>query len=59
MEQLGVGLSKIRVGNDNMFQSRVFAQTIASLTGANIEVHNTNGAVGAAPGGGSGCRPVC
>ena len=48
MQELGVDLSTIRVGNDNMFQSRIFAETIATLTGACIEVHNTNGAVGAA-----------
>ena len=48
MERLGVTLSTIRVGNDNMFQSRTFASTISTLTGATIEVHNTNGAVGAA-----------
>ena len=48
MKELGVDLSTIRVGNDNMFQSRIFAETIATLTGACIEVHNTNGAVGAA-----------
>ncbi|CAH1000497.1 Xylulose kinase [Neolewinella maritima] len=48
MKELGVDLSTIRVGNDNMFQSSVFAQTVATLTGARIEVHNTNGAVGAA-----------
>ncbi len=46
--QLGVDLSTIRVGNDNMFQSTTFATTIATLTGATIEVHNTTGAVGAA-----------
>ncbi|OAV44847.1 xylulokinase [Lewinella sp. 4G2] len=48
MESLGVDLSTIRVGNDNLFQSKVFATTIATLTGATIEVHNTTGAVGAA-----------
>ncbi len=48
MMELGVELSTIRVGNDNMFQSEVFAFTIATLTGATIEIHNTNGAVGAA-----------
>ncbi|THH41192.1 xylulokinase [Neolewinella litorea] len=48
MQELGVELSTIRVGNDNMFQSRLFASTISTLTGASIEVHNTNGAVGAA-----------
>lgn len=46
--ELGVDLSKIRVGNDNLFQSDVFSSTIATLTGATIEVHNTTGAVGAA-----------
>ncbi|MEO0732239.1 MAG: FGGY family carbohydrate kinase [Bacteroidota bacterium] len=48
MEKLGVDLSTIRVGNDNLFQSKVFASTVANLTGATIEVHNTTGAVGAA-----------
>ncbi|MEM9261565.1 MAG: FGGY-family carbohydrate kinase, partial [Bacteroidota bacterium] len=48
MQGLGVDLSTIRVGNDNLFQSAVFANTIATLTGATIEVHNTTGAVGAA-----------
>ncbi|MEL7159718.1 MAG: FGGY family carbohydrate kinase [Bacteroidota bacterium] len=48
MEELGVDLSTIRVGNDNLFQSKIFATTIATLTGATIEVHNTTGAVGAA-----------
>jgi len=48
MKDLGVDLSAIRVGNDNLFQSAVFSSTIATLTGATIEVHNTTGAVGAA-----------
>ena len=48
MKDLGVDLSTIRVGNDNLFQSAIFASTIATLTGATIEVHNTTGAVGAA-----------
>jgi xylulokinase len=48
LKELGVDLSKIRVGNDNLFQSDVFSSTIATLTGATIEVHNTTGAVGAA-----------
>ncbi len=48
LKDLGVGLTTIRVGNDNMFQSSTFAMTISTLTGATIEVHNTNGAVGAA-----------
>lgn len=48
MKDLGVDLSTIRVGNDNLFQSDVFSSTISTLTGATIEVHNTTGAVGAA-----------
>lgn len=48
MQELGVDLSTIRVGNDNLFQSRIFSQTVSALTGATIEVHNTTGAVGAA-----------
>lgn len=48
MKELGVDLSTIRVGNDNLFQSEVFRRTIATLTGAIIEIHNTTGAVGAA-----------
>ncbi len=48
MEKLGVDLSTLRVGNDNLFQSTIFSTTIATLTGATIEVHNTTGAVGAA-----------
>lgn len=48
MKELGVDLSAIRVGNDNLFQSKVFSETIATLTCATIEVHNTTGAVGAA-----------
>ncbi len=48
MQELGVDLSTIRVGNDNLFQSKVFSETIAGLTGATIEVYDTTGAVGAA-----------
>ena len=59
MKELGVELSTIRVGNDNMFQSHLFATTISTLTGATIEIHNTNGAVGAALASGvaAGLRP--
>ena len=41
-------LSVIRAGNDNLFQSEVFSNTIASLIGQEIEIYNTTGAVGAA-----------
>lgn len=47
-KQLGVQAKVIRVGNDNLFQSKVFATTIANLSGLRIDVYQTTGAVGAA-----------
>lgn len=54
LQALGMEMKTIRVGNDNLFQSAIFANTIASLTGAKIEVYNTTGAVGAAMAGAVG-----
>jgi len=48
LKDLGLGVNVIRVGNDNMFQSKVFATTIATLLDCEIEVVDTNGAIGAA-----------
>ncbi|MEM7573926.1 MAG: FGGY family carbohydrate kinase [Bacteroidota bacterium] len=48
MQELGLDMSRIRVGDDNLFQSSVFAETIAALTGSTIEVYRTTGAIGAA-----------
>ncbi len=48
MRSMGIPLSVIRVGNDNLFQSEIFAQTIATLLGVRIEMMATTGAVGAA-----------
>ncbi len=44
----------IRVGNDNLFQSRIFSQAVSDLSGARIEMADTTGAVGAALAGGCG-----
>ncbi|MGY8939275.1 MAG: FGGY-family carbohydrate kinase, partial [Flavobacteriales bacterium] len=38
----------IRAGNDNLFRSEIFAKTLATLIGYEIEIYNTTGAVGAA-----------
>jgi xylulokinase len=38
----------IRAGNDNLFQSEVFTNTICTLIGHPIELYNSTGAVGAA-----------
>lgn len=38
----------IRAGNDNLFRSEIFSNTIASLLGKAIDIYNTTGAIGAA-----------
>ena len=54
MEQVGVGLNVVRAGEANMFLSPLFRDTLANLTGATIELYNTDGAQGAARGAGIG-----
>ena len=44
----------MRVGNDNLFQSTVFSNTISTILGNQIEVIETTGAVGAAKAAGVG-----
>lgn len=41
-------LRKIRAGNDNLFRSDIFSNTIATLIDQEIEIFDTTGAVGAA-----------
>ena len=48
MHTLGIEAKRIRVGNDNLFQSNTFSSTIANLLKCELEVVNTTGAVGAA-----------
>ncbi|MEQ8471752.1 MAG: FGGY family carbohydrate kinase [Marinoscillum sp.] len=50
MQELGMSINKLRVGNDNLFQSKIFSTTIASLSQAPIEMVQTTGAIGAARG---------
>ena len=38
----------MRAGNDNLFRSEIFASTISTLIGYDIEIYNTTGSVGAA-----------
>lgn len=54
MREMGLHVDIMRVGNDNLFQSRIFSTTIATLTGSRIEMLETTGAVGAARGAGLG-----
>jgi|TARA_B110001469_G_C9611045_1_gene303984 xylulokinase len=44
----GIKAKVIRAGNDNLFRSEIFANTIATLIGQEIEIYNTTGAIGAA-----------
>ena len=41
-------INVIRAGNDNLFRSDIFANTVATLIGHEIEIYNTTGSVGAA-----------
>lgn len=41
-------INVIRAGNDNLFRSEIFSDTVATLIGHEIEIYNTTGAVGAA-----------
>lgn len=48
LEEMGVKIQAMKVGNDNLFQSSVFSTTIASILDCEIEMLSTTGAVGAA-----------
>lgn len=54
MNEMGIQIDVIRAGNANMFLSPIFRDTLAGVTGAVIELYDTNGAVGAAKGAGIG-----
>lgn len=54
MRQMGMEVRTIRAGHSNMFLSPIFAQTLASVCDAEIELMNTDGAQGAARGAGIG-----
>ncbi|MDR1675934.1 MAG: carbohydrate kinase [Tannerella sp.] len=52
MAGMGMDIRLIRAGNANMFLSPIFRQTLAGVSGATIELYNTDGAAGAAKGAG-------
>lgn len=54
MEQMGIPVQKIHAGHANMFLSSLFRETLAGVTGAVIELYDTDGSVGAAKGAGIG-----
>ncbi len=54
MEALGMDVKKIHAGHANMFLSPIFRDTLAGVSGATIELFDTDGSVGAAKGAGMG-----
>lgn len=54
MRQMGMEVHKIHAGHANMFLSPLFRNTLAGVTGAVIELYDTDGSVGAAKGAGMG-----
>lgn len=54
MESMGIPVQKIHAGHANMFLSSIFRDTLAGVTGAVIELYDTDGSVGAAKGAGIG-----
>ena len=54
MEEIGIKAQVIRAGKANMFLSPIFRETLAGVSGATIELYNTDGSIGAARGAGIG-----
>lgn len=54
MEEMGIPVKKIHAGHANMFLSPIFRETLAGVTGAVIDLYDTDGSVGAAKGAGIG-----
>jgi xylulokinase len=44
----GATINIIKAGNDNLFRSELFSNTVATLIDHEIEIYNTTGAIGAA-----------
>ncbi|MCQ2216665.1 MAG: carbohydrate kinase [Bacteroidales bacterium] len=54
MNEMGMEVKTIHAGNANMFLSPIFRDTLAGVTGATIQLHDTDGSLGAAKGAGIG-----
>ncbi len=48
LQEMGLNLNIIKVGNDNLFQSQVFSATISEILQCEIQMVETTGALGAA-----------
>jgi xylulokinase len=56
MKGVGLEINVAKAGMANMFLSNVFQETFADVSGARIELYNTDGAEGAARGAGLGIK---
>lgn len=54
MRDIGMSIGTVRAGHANMFFSPVFQKAFATVSGATVELYNTDGALGAARGAGMG-----
>jgi xylulokinase len=54
MRSMGIQIKTIRAGAANMFLSPLFKEAFATITGATVELYNTDGSAGAARGAGVG-----
>ncbi len=54
MKEIGINPTVIRAGMANMFLSPLFRDTLAEISGATIELYDTDGSIGAANGAGIG-----
>jgi xylulokinase len=54
MRDMGIKLQTVKAGHANMFLSPLFAEAFATITGATVELYNTDGSQGAARGAGIG-----
>lgn len=54
MKSVGIQPNTIRAGKTNMFLSDIFRETLSGISGATIELYDTDGAQGAARGAGLG-----
>ncbi len=50
MRRLGLPITALRAGHDNLFRSPLFAQTLSTAAGVPVELFRTSGAIGAAQG---------
>lgn len=55
MKETGINPRLIRAGEANLFLSKIFRETLSTITKTVIHLYNTDGSIGAARGAGIGC----